>query len=181
MFSCSVYCPFGQCKQTGNGLETAVKGDVTLFQQDAERLAAPTVKINLACKIDSALATNRNDREWSASSYFGPAEGFVFTTSLISESVDVPNIIASPCQPLPSCRTVTFWTFGSFSVRAGVALVSWGVASGRKSDQSGESALKQLLRARISGGGGQCKESWGTKTCAGDGVTLLLEGLVGVL
>lgn len=155
MFSCSVYCPFGQCKRTGNGLETAVKGDATLFQQDAERLAAPTVKINPARKIDPALATNQNDREWSASSYFGPAEGFVFTTSLTSVSVDVPNITASPCQPLPSCRTVTFWTFGSFSERAGAALVSWSVASGRRSNQSGGSALKQLLRARTSAGGGQ--------------------------
>lgn len=34
MFSCSVYSP-GQCVQTGNGLETVVKGDVIPFQQDA--------------------------------------------------------------------------------------------------------------------------------------------------
>lgn len=35
MFSYSIYSPFGQCMQIGNGLETAIREDATLFQQDA--------------------------------------------------------------------------------------------------------------------------------------------------
>lgn len=40
----------------------------------------------------------------SGLSYFTPAEGFVFTKSLISLAVDITRSIVSPCQPVPFCN-----------------------------------------------------------------------------
>lgn len=129
----------GTCKlEMGWKLPLETRLCSSKMQSAAERLAALIVKINLACNIDSDLVTKLNDMKhvgkMSVSSYFRPEEGFVFTKSLISLSVDLTNNIPSPCQPVPFCKIVMFWTFEIFSVRVNAALGSWGIASGRKGD-----------------------------------------------
>lgn len=122
MFSCTVYSP-GQCVQTGNGVETVVKGDVTPFQQDAAETNGSQWKLIQHVKqtqlwqspsLSHQLKWRGTHRKMFVSNHSRPEEGFVFTQSLISLWLYLKHDVSSPCQPVPFCKILHYGYLGYF-------------------------------------------------------------------